>query len=238
MKNLENSVALITGATSGMGLATARRMKELGATVILSGRKESALKRAKEETGADASLVLDVTKYEHWEQARDEIAARFGCPDILVNNAGTGVAIVPFMDYSMDQIHQAIDVNLYGAIYGCRAFAPLMKERGSGLIVNVLSVCASHAWPGYAMYSAAKAGLKMFAKCLYLQLQPYGVRITSFIPGACNTNFGANAGAENNTMAFNGEDVAEAIGALCQLNDRCFTEEFTLWSTEQQTPML
>ena len=234
MQSVKDKLVLVTGGTSGMGLETAKKLTEMGARVIIAARREEALKAAQQETGALDYVVLDVTEYGDWEKARDAIVARYGCPDILLNNAGQGVAIIPFLDYSMEQIERAINVNLYGPIYGCRVFAPLMKERRSGLIVNVLSVCASHAWKNFAMYSAAKAGLRMFAKCLYLELQPYGVRVTSFIPGGCNTNFGVNAGQKlHSGMKFDGANVADAISAICQMDDYTFVEELTLWGTEQ-----
>lgn len=235
MRDMTGTVAFVTGGSSGMGLGTARKLVKLGCRVVIAARSEDKLLAAQKDTGADDVFVMDITDYADWERAREFIAEKYGRLDFLINNAGGGVAIVPYLEQSMENIRRSIDLNLYGAMYGCRVFAPMMVEQKSGLIVNVLSVCAQHAWPGFSVYSAAKAGLREFTKCLYLELQSKGVRATCFVPGGCNTNFAAAAGQSNDDdMKFNGEDVGEAIAALCSFNEYVFTEEMTVWSIEQE----
>ena len=150
-----------------------------------------------------------------------------------MNDAGGGITITPYLEQSMEEIEKSINLNLYGAMYGCRVFAPLMKERREGLIINVLSVCADHAWPGFSVYSAAKAGLKLFGKCLYLELQPYNVKVTSFIPAAANTNFSKACGQAPSNVQLTGADVGDAIESICSMNDHVCVEEMTVWGIDQ-----
>lgn len=233
MKNIKDAVIFITGGSSGMGLETARKLKAKGANVVIAARSEKNLIAAQAETGADHFFVMDVTSYSDWERAKEFMLERFGRIDILFNNAGGGVAIKPFLDQTPDEIDGAVALNLCGAMYGCRVFAPLFKEQRSGLIINTLSVCATHAWGNWSVYSAAKAGLRMFSKCLYEELQPYGVKVTNFIPAAAATNFNPSAGLAKNDVKLSGADCADAVEAICSMNEHVFVEEMTVWGTDQ-----
>lgn len=217
-----------------MGLGTATELKKLGAKVIIAARREAELLEAQRVSGADDIVVMDVTKPEDWERAKTFVAEKYGKIDFLINNAGGGVAIVPFLEQTQEQIDQSIQLNLYGAMNGCRAFAPMMVEEKSGLIINVLSVCATHAWPTFSVYSAAKAGLRMFTKCLFLELQPHNVRVTNFIPASAKTNFGPASGRTQGNHLLNGGDVGEAIAQLCQMNEHMVPEEITVWGIDQE----
>ncbi len=221
-----------------MGLETARKLKARGMQVIIAARNKEALERAQAETGADLILPMDVTSYEDWLDARKLIEEKFGHLDILLNNADGGVAIKPFLEQEKAQIDAAVALNLNGAMYGCHVFAPMLKEQKSGLIINVLSVCATHAWGSWSVYSAAKAGLRMFSKCLYEELQPYNVKVTNFIPAAANTNFNPAAGLEANHALLTGADVADAIEAICSMKDHVCVEEMTIWGIDQEVSPL
>lgn len=233
MTTVQDKVILITGGSSGMGLETAKKLKSKGMRVIIASRHEDDLKKAQVYTGADAYLVMDVTKIEDWEEAKKLVVNKFGKLDILLNCAGGGVAIKPFLDQTVEQIDKAIALNLNGAMYGCYTFAPMLKEQRSGLIINVLSVCATHAWGTWSVYSAAKAGLRMFSKCLYEELQPYNVKVTNFIPAAANTNFNPAAGLSPNGVKLNGADVADTIECICSMNEHVYVEEMTVWGIDQ-----
>lgn len=217
-----------------MGLATAAKLKKKGAKVIIAARHEDALINAQRESGADAYLVMDVTDMADWEKAKSFVCEKFGRIDVLLNNAGGGIAIKPFLSQTKDEIDKAIMLNLNGAMYGCYTFAPVMKEQGSGLIINTLSVCAAHAWGEWSVYSAAKAGLRMFSKCLYEELQPCGVKVTNFIPAAASTNFNSAAGLSQSTAKLCGADCADAIEAICSMNEHVYIEEMTVWGIDQE----
>ena len=143
---------IVTGGSDGYGKGIAKVLKEAGARVWITGRNEEKLAKTAVELGVD-SLVADVTKPEDWDRLF-EIA---GCPDILVNNAGAGGKIAPVADQSDAEIINTININLTGTILGCRRAAAQMRERGSGMIINISSVCALYAWPAWSVYTAAKA---------------------------------------------------------------------------------
>ncbi|NOY79912.1 MAG: SDR family oxidoreductase, partial [Kiritimatiellaeota bacterium] len=136
----------------------------------------------------------DVTCPDHWDRLFEAVLARTDRLDILVNNAGAGIRIAPIVEQTDSDIQASIAVNLTGALFGCRRAAEVMRPQGRGIIVNISSVCAIHAWPGFGPYSAAKAGLNMFGHCLYTELREAGVRVTTITPSWGATEFRVAAG--------------------------------------------
>lgn len=110
-------------------------------------------------------------------------ADALGDLDVLVNNAGGGLSIKPIEAQSKETIDAIVALNLNSVMYAANVFAPQMKARKSGTIINIASVCATHAWADWSVYAAAKAGVRNFTKGLQVELQPYGVRATCIIPG-------------------------------------------------------
>ena len=228
-----NKIVLITGGSSGYGLATAKKFVEAGDTVIISARNEEKLKKAFKESGCAEYIVFDVTDYTAWEKVKAYIMEKYGRLDILVNNAGGGVAIRPVDELTATEIDKTVKLNLNGAIYGCNLFVPVMKTQKSGAIVNVSSVCATHAWGAWSVYAAAKAGLRAFSKGLHVEVQPYGVRVTCLIPAAADTDFSAACGRENGGNSLLAEDIADAIFFACYMPERAVVEEVTVWGMSQ-----
>ena len=135
-------IVLITGASSGYGKATAKAFKDNGDTVIMTARNEKKLEQARKEVGGDLAFSMDVTKPQDWENAVKIVKEKYGRLDILVNNAGGGVTIKEVSEFSTEEIDETIRLNLNSVIYGCRAFAPMMKEQKTGTMINISSVCA------------------------------------------------------------------------------------------------
>ena len=187
---LKGKRAVVTGGGSGYGRGIAAALVAAGAKVWITGRDGAKLARTAKAIGAKA-IVADVTSGEDWDRVFREV----GQVDVLVNNAGAGVRIDEVARQSDADIAAAISVNLTGAIMGCARAARQMSERGKGgAIVNIASVCAQHAWPGWSVYSAAKAGLLKFSHGLYTELRPHGVRVTCVIPSWGQTDFNRAAG--------------------------------------------
>ena len=157
-----SKIVLITGATSGYGLATAKKFKENGYTVIVASRNEDKVNKIISEYGFAAGYQIDVTKYEDWTRLKEKVAADFGLIDMLINNAGGGVSLVSAVDQTKESIDETIALNLTSAIYGSNVFAPDMIEKKDGVIINISSICARHQWPTWTIYGAAKAGLLSF----------------------------------------------------------------------------
>lgn len=233
MSNLNEKVVLITGGTSGYGKATAKLFTQNGAKVINASRKEEELKKAIAEGAGTDYIVLDVTKPYDWNKAHEYVVNKYGRLDILVNNAGGGVAIMETVDQTIEDIDLAISLNLNSVIYASRVFGKLMKEQKCGTIINIASACAKHAWPSWAVYAAAKWGVLGFSKGLYVELQPYNVRVTCMIPGAASTGFQKNSNIGEVTMAMTADNFATAIVNVCALPQHVVVEELIINGIDQ-----
>ncbi len=179
--NLTKQIALVTGGAKGYGAGITAALRDAGATVYITGRDQAALDKTAKATGA-IPVRADVTSPADWDKLFAKIQRDQDRLDILVNNAGLAVSIKPLADQSDADIIASLAVNLTGAALGSKRAAALMKAQGTGLIVNISSGCQRYAWPGWAVYSAAKAGLAQLAKCLYTELRPHGVRVTTIVP--------------------------------------------------------
>ena len=186
---IKNSNILVTGGTDGYGRGIAAVLAAAGAHVTVTGRNPAKLETVAKELGVRA-IRADVASGADW----DRVLAECGDLDALVNNAGAGGRIAPVAEQTDAEIEATIATNLVGAMLGCRRVGAAMAARGSGTIVNVSSVCAIYAWPGWSVYTAAKAGLAKFSHGLYTELRPHGVRVTCLTPSWGRTGFNKAAG--------------------------------------------
>lgn len=229
-----SKIVLITGASSGYGKATAKAFKDNGDTVIMTARNYEKLEQARKEIGGDMAFSMDVTKPEHWENAVNTIKEKYGRLDVLVNNAGGGVTIKEVSEFSTEEIDATIKLNLNSVIYGCRAFADMMKEQKSGTMINISSVCARQCWPTWSVYAAAKAGVLNFSKGMYLEMQPHNVRVTCVIPSSASTGFQSACGIGETTDKLLPEDIAETVLYVANLPQRAVVEDITVWGIDKQ----
>ena len=226
-------IVLITGASSGYGKATAKAFKDNGDTVIMTARNAEKLEAARAEVGGDLAFSMDVTKPGDWDKAVALIKEKYGRLDVLVNNAGGGITIKPVSEFTVDEIDATIKLNLNSVIYGCRAFADMMKEQNCGTMINLSSVCARQCWPTWSVYAAAKAGVLNFSKGMYVEMQPYNVRVTCVIPGSASTGFQSACGIPETHDALQSEDVAATILGIANLPQRAVIEDVTVWGIDQ-----
>lgn len=233
INNVKNKVVFITGGSSGYGKAMAKTFVNEGATVIIAARNQDDLLKAQKETNCDAFICLDVTKVEDWLKAEEFVMQKYGKIDILINNAGGGIAIKDTVDQSFENIDSIIGLNLNSVVYGSKIFGKHMKEQNGGTIINVASVCATHCWPGYSVYGAAKAGVLNFSKSLYLELQSNNVRVTCIIPAAANTKFAERSGQNIGKLAMTPQDIADTALYICNLPNTAVVEEVTVWGIDQ-----
>ena len=241
-RNMKNKIAVVTGASTGYGVGIARMLVESGAKVWITGRNESKLQAVAKEIGATAR-VADVTSAGDWDALIEEVKKQDGRLDLLVNNAGAGIRIGPITEQGDNDIEQSISVNLTGAILGCRRAAEVMISQGDGLIINVGSVCANHAWGGWAVYSAAKAGLLQFSRCLLAELRPHGIRVTSVIPSWGQTEFTDSCGLgprdpEVLEKCIAPDELGQLIVQIASQPPHLVTEEITLWPMVQPISQL
>lgn len=202
---LQGKIALVTGGSEGYGYGIAKVLRTSGCIVWITGRNLMKLERAAAELDVNY-IVADVCSSSDWDNVFKQIGPHL---DILVNNAGYGGNIAPVAEQNDTDIAQTIMTNLTGAILGCSRAAKLMSAQKSGNIVNISSVCALYAWPGWSVYTAAKAGLAKFSHGLYTELRPYAVRVSCITPSWGQTNF--NIAANIQAAASENSDLA----ALC-----------------------
>ena len=186
---LKGIKAIVTGGSSGFGKGIAEALSAAGAKVWITGRNREKLSAAAEEIGVRA-FVADASNGGDW----DQLLAEVGDIDVLVNNAGFGGKIAPLTEQDDAGIAAVIATNLTGAIMGASRVAKIMAKRRHGVIVNISSVCALHAWPGWSVYTAAKAGLLKFSHALHTEMRPHGVRVSCLIPSWGHTNFNRASG--------------------------------------------
>ena len=229
-----NRIVLITGASSGYGKATAKAFKDNGDTVIMTARNLDKLEAARKEVDGDLAFSMDVTKSEDWDKAVEIIKKKYGRLDILVNNAGGGVTIKEVSEFTIDEIDSTIKLNLNSVIYGCRAFADMMKAQKCGTMINISSVCARQCWPTWSVYAAAKAGVLNFSKGMYLEMQPHNVRVTCIVPSSASTGFQSACGIGETTDLLLSEDIAETVLYVANLPQRAVVEDVTVWGIDKQ----
>ncbi|MDR0933417.1 MAG: SDR family oxidoreductase [Victivallales bacterium] len=225
---------IITGGATGYGYGDAKALKAAGAEVWIVGRRLDRLQKAASELGVKY-IQADIGKGDDW----DRIFETSGGVDVLINNAGSGVKVEPLTKFSDAEVIQSINGNLTGAILGCRRAAQIMEKQKSGLIINVSSVCAHYAWPGFACYTAAKAGLDMFSRALYTELRPSNIRVTVVTPSWGATEFGSAASlppseAELTKKMMQPEQMGELIVFLCNYPEHLVFPEIMVQPTVQE----
>jgi NAD(P)-dependent dehydrogenase (short-subunit alcohol dehydrogenase family) len=185
---MKGQVAVVTGGSRGYGYGIAQSLRVAGAQVWITGRDGAALRRAARKLKVEAQ-VADVTSASDWDRVLETVLQRHKRLDILVNNAGGGIKIAPFAEQTDESLAAIVVLNLTGQMFGWRRAATVMRKQKSGLIINISSGCALHAWPGWGPYSAAKAGLNQASHCLYTELRADGVRVCTVTPYWGDTNF-------------------------------------------------
>ncbi len=190
--NLQGKVALVTGAGSGLGEATARAFARAGCAVAcVDINKEAAGRVANElETQGRKSLAIrcDVSDAPSVQDAVQLTSTRFGRLDILVNCAAIDHTL-SVEEMTIEQWDQVIAVNLRGPFLFAKAAIPLMRQQQSGHIINIASTAATRAWANAAAYHASKWGLRGFSRALGVEGRPHGIRVTTIIPGGMRTHF-------------------------------------------------
>jgi NADP-dependent 3-hydroxy acid dehydrogenase YdfG len=228
-----SKTVIITGGTSGYGLATAKAFKKAGYTTLITGRDLARLEAAQKDANADYIFVQDVKDYSSWIALRSFANEKMGKVDVLVNNAGGGIAIRPIEDHTKETVDEILALNLNSVMYSAQVFAKDMKDRGEGTIINIASVCATHAWADWSVYAAAKAGVLNFTKGLQTELQPFGVRASCVIPASASTKFQASASLAETNDSLQTDDIAATVLFVAEMPSRAIVEDITVWGMSQ-----
>lgn len=188
MGKLQDKVAIVTGASRGIGKAIAEAFAREGAKVVICGRKQEVLDQVAREIGPSAKpIACHVGKPEQIQNLVDSTMREFGRIDILVNNAATNIAQEPCLDVDETKFDKMVEINLKSAFRLIRQIAPGMCQRGSGSIINVASISGLRPQFYGLLYSMTKAALIMMTQSYALELGPKGVRVNAIAPGLVQT---------------------------------------------------
>ncbi len=188
--NINGKVVVITGASSGLGEATARHLSAMGGIVVLGARRAERIKLLANELIANGrkamALPTDVTRSDDVQELVNAAVAEYGRIDVMINNAG----VAPLSQFERLKVHewdQMIDVNIKGVLYGIAASLPHMIRQKAGHIINVSSTAARTIAPAVAIYSATKQAVCAISEGLRQEVKPYNIRTTVILPGAVAT---------------------------------------------------
>ena len=204
--NIAGKVVVITGASSGLGEATARYLADRGATVVLGARRMERLQTLVEEItqagGKALARVTDVTDAAQVQALVDTAVEKYGRIDVILNNAGV-MPHSPLERRKIDDWNRTVDINIKGVLYGIAAALPHMQRQKSGHVINVSSVAGHRVGPGSAVYAATKTAVRVITEGLRQEVKPWNLRTTIISPGAIATEL---------PNSITEADVARGIG--------------------------
>ncbi|MEX0343942.1 MAG: SDR family oxidoreductase [Rhizobiaceae bacterium] len=227
MIDLSGKTALITGASRGIGAATARALADNGANVVLAARSGEAIEALAAELNNEGhqatAVVCDVANYDNVDKAVKLAVERYGSLDILVNNAGLIDPIARLADSDPADWARVIDVNVKGVYHGLRAAIPVMERQGRGVVVNISSGAAVSALEGWSHYCASKAAALSLTKCAHKEVGESGIRVVGLSPGTVATEMQVSIKASginpvsqlDPAVHISAEAVGKAIAWLC-----------------------
>ena len=218
-------IALITGATSGIGKACAIKFAQNGFDVIINGRRKDRLDHLKNEIESKykinvLSLNFDVRNKDKVQHALDSLEAKWKNIDVLVNNAGLALDLKPIHEGDFDDWDTMIDTNIKGLLYLSRIVSKMMIMNGSGHIINIGSIAGKEVYPGGNVYCATKYAVDGLTKAMRIDLMKHSIKVTQIAPGAVETEFSEVRFKGDNERAkkvydgykpLSGKDVAEAV---------------------------
>jgi NADP-dependent 3-hydroxy acid dehydrogenase YdfG len=214
--SLAGKIALITGASRGIGFAIARRLGRMGAHVSICGRDRAKLDQSASSLRSEGietlAIQADVTRGDDISTLVQKTQQELGLIDILVNNAGIGL-FGPFHEFGEADWNRVMDTNLKSVFLSCLAVAPEMMRRQAGHIINIASLAGKNTFANGAIYCASKWGLLGLSGSMAEDLRGYGIRVSAICPGSVATEF-AGHGGKNSSKTLQPDDVAHAVAAL------------------------
>jgi len=240
-------IILITGATSGIGKASAEKFASEGWDCILTGRRQDRLEKlakqlAKKYGVSILPLVFDVRDRDAVTNILGKLPAKWTKIDVLLNNAGLALGTEPFADADMDNWDTMIDTNVKGVLYVSKAIIPYFIKNKKGHIVNITSTAGKDVYPGGNVYCASKHALDAITKAQRIDLLPYGIKVTSVAPGAAETEFSEvrfMGDKEKASAVYNGfeplhaEDVASTVFYCATLPKHVCINDLVITCTAQ-----
>jgi len=229
---IKDSTFLVTGASLGIGKATAKLLVEKGGKVAITGRNKSRLEKSAAEIGA-FPINADAGNPDDIKRTYDEFLNEFKKLDCLVNNAGIGGTWKQVFDLELEDFIKVYSVNVFGAALMAKYAANLFKQQNYGNIVNIASTAATKGYANGTVYSSSKFALRGMTQCWQAELRKYNVRVILVNPSEVITAFGNAEGKErievpNKLRSF---EIAQTIVSTLEMDDRGFIPEVTVWAT-------
>ena len=240
-------IALITGATSGIGEATASLLAKNGFWVILTGRREERLRLLKDKIEIETSskafvLPFDITHFEACETAINSLPNDWTQIDVLVNNAGLAAGLNSIDDGKLEDWEQMIDTNIKGLLYITRLISPKMIAQGFGHIINISSIAGKETYPFGNVYCATKHAVQSLTKAMRLDLLKHGIKVSAVAPGAVETEFSMvrfKGDEQRASHVYDGftplsaHDIAETIGFIVSRPPHVNIDDILIMPTDQ-----
>jgi 3-oxoacyl-[acyl-carrier protein] reductase len=230
---LANTAAIVTGGSRGIGLAIARRLVRLGASVCICGRDASRLEAAaaglRRDGGKIAAVVADVSRASDIRVLIERAQRELGPIDILINNAGVGL-FGPVHQMTEADWDMVLDTNLKSVFLVSNAIVPFMIERRRGHIVNIGSLAGKNAFANGGIYCASKWGLLGLGKCMAEDWRGYGIRVSTVCPGSVATDFSPHTGRDQSKL-LQPDDVAHTVEMILTQAPQSFISEIDIRPT-------
>jgi NADP-dependent 3-hydroxy acid dehydrogenase YdfG len=245
---IEGKIALITGATSGIGKSSAKELAKLGSNIIIIGRREDVLLDLKKEVESTYKVkvlpvCLDIRNAKEIEEKLGGLPEEWKDVDILINNAGLAIGTEKAYQNTVEEIDAMVDTNVKGLLYITRAIVPqMLKRNAEGIIINLGSVAGNIAYGGGAIYCGTKAAVRFISDGLRIDLMNTPIRVTNVEPGIVETEFsiiryrGDKAAAKKvytGIDALTPDDIAASIAYICNLPKNIQVPEIILTPTHQ-----
>ena len=239
---------LITGATSGIGKATALLLAKQGYRMIICGRRQEVLNEVKEEIAKMTevtTLVFDVRDKQAVKEAFESLSEDWTTIDVLINNAGNAHGLAPLTDGNIEDWDAMMDGNVKGLLYVSNEVIPGMKERGAGHIVNISSVAAKQTYTNGVVYCASKRAVDVISEGMRLELTEFGIKVTNIQPGAVETDFSMvrfkgdkdkSDAVYAGYKALKAEDIADSIAYCVNAPKHVVIADMTIYPSAQSEP--
>jgi 3-oxoacyl-[acyl-carrier protein] reductase len=232
--DLKNAAVLVTGGSCGIGLETARVLRERGARVAICARHKDVLDSAAQEIGA-FPIVADVSREDDVLRMIRDVVKQYGDYNVLINNAGFG-AFTPLVDLTADEFFRVWQTNVLGAMLVARETAKHFVGRSYGNIVNISSTAGQRGFANGSSYCSSKFAVHALTECWRAELRQHNIRVMQVNPSEVLTSFGEGASSRSpsrpdNPSKLHASDIAHLIVSMLEMEDRGFVTESTIWAT-------
>lgn len=230
--DLKNAAVLVTGGSCGIGLETARILRQRGARVAVCARHKEMLEAAAKEVDA-LPIVADVSKEDDVQRMIGEVVKEFSDYNVLINNAGFG-AFTPLVELTSEEFFRVWQTNVLGAMVVARESARHFIGRSYGNIVNLSSTAGQRGFANGTAYCSSKFAVQAMTECWRAELRQHNIRVMQVNPSEVLTSFGddeASQGKADNPSKLHAQDIAHLIASMLEIDDRGFVTDSTIWAT-------